>query len=220
MARSWCERIAGEREGVYTSLKRRQSRRGSLFLWSGNRPLFFCSEVVGGVAEEPVVEVGDGAEKDGGLMGGELGSGMGNGGRGGWGTGDLIRPDLRSAHLPHRGKAFGVRSEKVAGLEYRGEAVALGGVAVGAGFYDFYGVGVVYVVVADVGKFVFRCLLTRFGVQFGIDVDVRKIVFIIFDHAVETFGHVHDANDVFAFEFRGYLYHRRHLPWSQIEQNL
>ena len=43
---------------------------GFSFFVVGEAATFFCSEVVGGVAEEPVVEVGDGAEQDGSLVGG------------------------------------------------------------------------------------------------------------------------------------------------------
>ena len=138
-------------------------------MWSGNRPLF-CSEVVGGVAEKPVVEVGDGAEQDGGLVWGELGS---------WGTGCPI--DLAAlGHFPTAVRKLS-RREKVAGLEQPGETAGRDGVGVGAGFHGMDVVVVEKVIIQDMAKLMIRCLHIGFMVVSAIQIDVTMTGFVIDD---------------------------------------
>ena len=99
---------------------------------------------------------------------GELGSG-----------GIGLRP-WRRRRRRYRGRLL----KKVAGLEQPGETVARGGVGVGAGFDEFYGVIVVEVVVFDVGKLVVQVVELGIVAVAGIDIDVVDAIFIL--HAIRS----------------------------------
>jgi hypothetical protein len=68
-------------------------------------------------------------------------------------------------------------------------------VAVGAGFDDFYWVGVVEVVVFDVGQFVVQVVELGIVAVAGIDIYVVDAIFILHDGTADAGGKVDQADD-------------------------